>query len=137
MHLLRFCVNGCAPEVDSPGHLSDSEVVVAEKTIHRKLPARADAESSGGFTDRQREAAFHTQVERYTAWAVELLNDTPRVIDSPAIRDRRAEAARAVLDLLWAVIAESNAMEGERHPMPGLIWHKFPEQRSLVQRSGS
>jgi hypothetical protein len=44
--------------------------------------------------------------------------------------------AGAVLDVLWAVIAERNAIEGETHPVPGLIWHHLdPEalSRRLLQ----
>jgi hypothetical protein len=116
--------------------LSDSEVVVPQNAIHTRLPARSDPETSGAFGKRQRDAAYHGSVERYVAWAIELLDATPDVIDSPMIRERRAEAAAAVLDVLWAVIAERNAMEGEPHPVPGLIWHRFAEER-LGRRSAS
>lgn len=97
-----------------------------QNAIHTRLPARSDPETSGAFGKRQRDAAYHASVERYVAWAVELLDATPNVIDSPMIRERRAEAAAAVLDVLWAVIAEHNAMEGDPQPVPGLIWHHFP-----------
>jgi hypothetical protein len=83
---------------------------------------------------RQRDRAYHSAVERYVAWARQLLDDTPSVLDSPMIRDRRVEAAAAVLDVLWAVLAEHNAIEGEPHPVPGLSWHHFHEdERRLLQ----
>ena len=54
------------------------------------------------------------------------------------IRERQVEAARAVLDVLWAVIAERNAQEGELQPMPGLIAHRYtPELRRLARSSAS
>jgi hypothetical protein len=84
------------------------------------------AASSATSTKRQRDAAFHAELERLAAWARTLLDATPDIIDSPMIRERRAEAARAVLDVVWAVIAERNAMEGEPHPVPGLIAHLAP-----------
>ena len=76
------------------------------------------AASSATFTKRQRDAAFQCELERLVAWARELLDATPRIIDSEAIRDRRTEAARAVLDVACAGMAEYNAMEGEPHPIP-------------------
>jgi hypothetical protein len=83
---------------------------------------RVGAESAA-FTKCQRDRAYNAAVERYVAWARELLDDTPRVIDNEVIRERRTEAARAVLDLLWTVMVERNALEGLPHPVPGLSWH--------------
>jgi hypothetical protein len=59
-------------------------------------------------------------VERYVAWARELLDDTPSVIDSLVIRERQVEAARAVLDTLWAVIAERTPPRASRTRC--LVW---------------
>jgi hypothetical protein len=88
------------------------------------------------FTSKQRDAAFHSEVERLVAWARELLDPTPGIIDSVSIRERKAEASLAVLDVLWAVLAEYNAMEGEPRPLPGLIAH-LPEMRRLRRSSAS
>jgi hypothetical protein len=52
------------------------------------------------------------------AWARELPDAAPNVIDGPMIRERRVEAAVAVLDVLSAEVAEHNAAEGEPHPVP-------------------
>jgi hypothetical protein len=104
------------------------------------IPARtrravSSAASTNTFTRHQRDTAYHAQVERYVAWARTLLDDTPSTIDSPMIRERRVEAARAVLDVLWAVLCEHNAQEGELHPVPGLTAHRFqPELRRLAGR---
>lgn len=90
------------------------------------------------FTKRQRDVAYHAATERYVAWARELLDDTPRVIDNSVIRERRIEAAAAVLDVFWDVMAEKNAMNGEPHPVPGLIADHFPpEVRRLGRGSAS
>ncbi len=103
------------------------------------IPVRTQrAASSASFTHKQRDRAYRAAVERYVAWARELLDDTPSVIDGPEIRERKVDAARAVLDVLWAVMAEYNAMEGEPHPVPGLIAHRYPpEMRRLGRGSPS
>jgi hypothetical protein len=111
-----------------------SEVVMPDAIATRKL-VRRQPESSAVFTKRQRDRAYCAEVERYVSWARELLDDTPAVIDNEVIRERSVEAARAVLDVLWAVIAEYNAMEGEPHPLPGLIWHHFVEERLALPAS--
>ena len=105
-------------------------------TIAVRSDTPEKASSSWAFTRRQRDAAFHSEVERLVAWTRTLLDPTPSIIDSVSIRDRRGEAARAVLDTLWAVIAEYDAMEGEPHPLPGLIAH-LPEMRRLRRSSAS
>ena len=46
---------------------------------------KPDAASSATFTKGQRDAAYHAQVERYVAWARELLDATAAVIDTPMI----------------------------------------------------
>jgi hypothetical protein len=50
--------------------------------IPAKTLIRRDPESSVTFTKRQRDAAYHSAVERYVAWARELLDATPSVLDS-------------------------------------------------------
>jgi hypothetical protein len=106
------------------------------KTTSKDLVPVGELEPATRFTKRQRDDAYHSTVERYVAWARTLLDPTPDIIDSPMIRERRTEAARAVLDVLWAVMAERDAQEGEPHPAPGLIEHKYPEVRRL-RRSAS
>ena len=104
---------------------------IAARSLVKRDPATS-------FTKRQRDAAYHCEVERYVAWARALLDSTPDVIDSPMIRERRVEAAAAVLNVLWATMAEYNAMEGEPHPVPGLIAHLYPpEVRRLARSSAS
>jgi hypothetical protein len=51
----------------------------------------------------------------------QLLDPTPCVIDSPVIPERKVEAASAVLDVLWTILAEKNAADGESTPLPALI----------------
>ncbi len=99
-----------------------SDVIPARRLVRR------DPASSVTFTHKQRDRAYKTTVERYVAWARELLNETPCVLDNDVIRERRVEAAAAVLDVLWSVMAEKAAMDGDPHPVPGLIWHHFAEE---------
>jgi hypothetical protein len=99
------------------------------------VPVENRCAASSGFTKRQRDAAFHQEVERYVAWARTLLDPTPDVIDSPTIRERRSEASLALLDVLWAVIAEYNALEGLPHPLPGLIAHLEPKRLGRASAS--
>jgi hypothetical protein len=101
--------------------------------IPTKVRMKRSAETSASFSKRQRDRAYTATVERYVSWARALLDDTPRVIDNPVIRERQMEAARAVLDVLWSVMVERNALEGEPHPVPGLSWHHSAEKRSLGQ----
>jgi hypothetical protein len=110
--------------VPHPLRHTDTEVVAVQHDAiaTRKLVRRQPA-TSASFTREQRDRAYRAAVERYVAWARELLDDTPSVLDNDVIRERRVEAARAVLDVLWAVMVERNLTEGLPHPVPGLSWH--------------
>ena len=105
------------------------------------MPARRLARvgaATSAFSKHERDRAYQAAVERYVAWARELLDDTPSVIDNDVIRERKVDAARAVLDTLWAVLCEYNDIEGEPHPVPGLIAHLHtPEVRRLGRGSAS
>jgi hypothetical protein len=127
------------PRTIPVAHTEHTEVAVRHEVIPAKVRVKREPESSVTFTRHQRDVAYHAQVERYVAWARELLNDTPRIIDSPMIQERQVDAARAVLDVLWAVIAERNLTEGEPHLLPGLIAHHrhTPELRRLARSSAS
>ena len=104
--------------------------VIPAKVVTKPVATSSD----NTFSKRQRDAAYHCELERLVAWSRELLDATPGIIDSEAIRERKVEAAAAVLDVLWAVLCEYNAMEGEPHPVPGLIAHLHPPE---VRRLGS
>ena len=104
------------------------------KDLMPAVPAEVRERATTGFSRRSRDDAFRAEVERYAAWIQGLLDDTPAIIDSPMIRERRIEAARAVLDLLWAVIARRNLLDDEPQPVPGLIAHKFPPELRRLGR---
>ena len=52
-----------------------TDVIPARKPT--KAVAASSAASTNTFSRHQTDAAYHAQVERYVAWARELLNDTP------------------------------------------------------------
>jgi hypothetical protein len=113
------------PQGEDLGHTERQVRFVVGET----LPARlAPYKETSTFSKEQREEALRLQVEMLVAWARELLDPTPDVIDGPMIRQRRVEAARAILDVLWATMARYDTLEGELHPVPGLIAHKFPSE---------
>jgi hypothetical protein len=115
------------------------EVVVVQQR-EQDTPAiwarSRESETSARFTQRQRDRAYVGAVERYVAWARELLDDTPRVIDSPAIREARLDAARAVLTVLLGVMVKKALDDGEAHPLPGLIaYTPLLEEHRLAKKS--
>jgi hypothetical protein len=65
--------------------------------------------------------------------ARELLNQPDGGADpyaTPVIRQRRQGAAKACLDVLWAMMSEYNAQEGKPSLTPGLI--QFSPRKSNV-----
>jgi hypothetical protein len=49
--------------------------------------------------------------------------------DTPIIRQRRQEAARAALDVLWAIQAEYNVANDQPPPTPALLSLRLAPQR--------
>jgi hypothetical protein len=131
-HSTRRLHERAVPQGISLGHTAADymEMSMREDLVPVRAKTSRGTATSASFTKRQRDWAYTATVERYVAWAKELLDDTPRVIDNVVIRERRTEAARAVLDLLWTVMVERNSLEGEPHPVPGLSWHHSAEQLS-------
>ncbi len=60
-----------------------------------------------------------------------------QVIDGPEIRERRLEAARSVVDLLWALVCRAAIEDGEPHLAPGLIAHQFPPELRRPARASA
>jgi hypothetical protein len=118
--------------------MTNGEVLVA-----RNLPARRDEveeERPGYLFSRQHyERAFRIEVEMLVGFAREMLyvpaeGDGVDLYDSPVVRQRRQEAAKAALDTLWAIMAEKNAQESESTPLPGLIAFDEKAVHSRTQR---
>jgi hypothetical protein len=115
--------------------MTDGEIAVARNV----LPARREAvedESPGYLFSRQHyENALRIEMEMLVGVARELLyrsDGGADPYDTPVIRQRRQEAARAALNVLWAMMSEYNAQEGEPSLTPGLIQFSPPEQRRLL-----
>jgi hypothetical protein len=68
--------------------------------------------------------AYRIEAEMLVAFARQMLYQPDQGADpfnSPIIRQRRQEAAKAALDVLWALMAEKNVANGERTPQPALV----------------
>jgi hypothetical protein len=88
---------------------TDREIAVPRNV----LPARRDAveEERPGylFSRPHYDAALHVEMEMLVGVARELLyrpQEGADPYDTPVIRQRRQEAARAALNVLWAMMAE-------------------------------
>jgi hypothetical protein len=93
-----------------------------------KLPAVIDLQleqeydASRPFSPAHREKAFRKELEMCVGMARQLLYRHPNdCFATPVILERRQEAAAAILDLVWALMAEQNALDGEPTPLPALI----------------
>jgi hypothetical protein len=102
-------------------------------------PARrdeAEQERPGYLYSRQHyENALRIDAEMLVGVARELLHQPDGgadPYDTPVIRQRRQEAARACLDVLWAEMSEYNAQMGAPSLTPGLI--AFQPDRPRLRR---
>lgn len=94
-----------------------------QHAIHTRLPASSYPETSGYIGSRRhRGNVFNKQLEMAIGYVRELLDsDRNDPLDAPVIQERKQEAARAILDYVWALMAIKNLQDGEQHPLPGLI----------------
>jgi hypothetical protein len=118
--------------------MTDGEVVALTRNV---LPARRDEDERPGylFSRQHYENAFHIQAEMLVGVARELLyqpDGGADPYDTPVIRQRRQEAAKAVLDVLWAEMSERNAVEGKPSLTPALIAFQ-PDRPRRLRRVGS
>jgi hypothetical protein len=93
---------------------------VRDEDGRRKTPIDDDYLYSRAHYDN----ALRVDTEMLVGVARELLyrpDEGADPYDTPVIRQRRQEAAKAALDVLWAELAQRNAVMGEPHPRPGLI----------------
>jgi hypothetical protein len=103
---------------------TSAEVAVARNV----LPACRDDEHQERpgylFSARHYDNALRIEAEMLVGVARELLYQPDRgadPFDTPTIRQRRSEAARACLDVLWAMMSERNTVEGEPTLVPALV----------------
>jgi hypothetical protein len=54
--------------------------------------------------------------------------------DTPVIQERKQEAAKAALDVLWALMAHHNVTNGDAPPTPALIALRLQPKRRLRPR---
>jgi hypothetical protein len=93
---------------------------LVERDGRRKSPA----DDGYLFSPEHLDNAFHIESEMLVAFARQMLyypDEGADPYDTPIIRQRRQEAARAALDVLWALMAEKNAWEGSPTPQPALV----------------
>jgi hypothetical protein len=116
-------------------------VVVA---CHNNFPARREDRASAPgalsgsyiFSRQHYENAFRIELEMAVGYSRHLLDRYPTdVFDAPVILERRREAAKAILDYVWALMAHKNVQEGDPDPLPALIaFNDEIRPRRLVRR---
>jgi hypothetical protein len=76
--------------------------------------------------------AYRIEAEMLVAFARQMLCRHPGdPLDTPIVHERRQEAARAALDVLWAVMAEHSAAHDLPPPTPALLALRLQPQRRL------
>jgi hypothetical protein len=106
---------------------------VIERDRRRKSPLDEDYLFSPEHLDN----AFHIEAEMLVSFARQMLYRPDQgvdVYDTPVIRQRRQEAAKAALDVLWAMMAEHNVAHDEPPPTPALLALRLQPRRRLRRR---
>jgi hypothetical protein len=87
-------------------------------------PRRTPLDDSYLFSPEHFDNAFDIELEMLVAFARQMLY-RPQTgadpYDTPIIAQRRQEAAKAALDVLWAIMAERNIANGEPPPTPASL----------------
>jgi hypothetical protein len=96
----------------------------------RKTPLDPDYLLSEAHFDN----AFGIEAEMLVAFARQMLYRPDQGVDpfdTPVIRQRRSEAAKAALDLLWAMLGERNAEQDDPPPTPAILALRLTPQRRI------
>ena len=74
------------------------------------------------FSPEHLDNALRLDMEMLVAFARQMLYHHPGDhYDTPIIRERRQEAAKAALNLLWALMAEHNVANDQPPPAPAML----------------